>query len=117
MLVAALSENLWLVLRWAVVARLWRGGRDPSEEFTFKISCDWIRHKLEEELRRRWKIKTNGVGVPALQAMAAGPVSPRPVRPTVSDSFRRIPPRFGCYRLFGLVNWNYLDQLRGSSRD
>jgi len=72
MLVAALLENLWLVLRWAVVARPRRGGRDLPEEFTFKTFCDWIRHELEEELRRRWKIKANGVGVPASQATAAG---------------------------------------------
>ena len=65
MLVAALLENLWLVLRWAVVARPRRGGRDLPEEFTFKTFCDWIRYELEEELRRRWKIKANGVGVPA----------------------------------------------------
>jgi len=48
------------------------GGRDLPDEFTFKTFCDWIRHELEEELRRRWKIKANGVGVPASQAMAAG---------------------------------------------
>jgi len=71
MLVAALLENLWLVLRWAVVARPRRGRRDLPE-FTFKTFCDWIRHELEEELRRRWKIKANGVGVPASQATAAG---------------------------------------------
>jgi len=72
MLVAALLENLWLVLRWAVVARPQRGGRDLPEEFTFKTFCDWIRHGLEEELRRRWKIKMNGVGIPASQASTAG---------------------------------------------
>ena len=72
MLVAALLENLWLVLRWAVVARPRRGGRDLPEQFTFKTFCDWIRHELEEELRRRWKIKANAVGVPAPRAMAAG---------------------------------------------
>jgi len=71
MLVAALLENLWLVLRWAVVARPRRGRARPAEEFTFKTFCDWIRHELEE-LRRRWKIKANGVGVPASQATAAG---------------------------------------------
>jgi len=48
------------------------GGRDLPEEFTFKTFCDWIRRGLEEELRRRWKIKANGVGVPASQATAAG---------------------------------------------
>jgi len=72
MLVAALLENLWLVLRWAVVARPQRGGRDLPEEFTFKTFCDWIRHELEEDLQRQWQIKANGVGVPASQATAAG---------------------------------------------
>ena len=70
MFVAALLKNLWLVLRWAVVARPRWGGRDLPEEFTFKTFCDWIRHELEEELRRRWKIKLNGVGVSASQATA-----------------------------------------------
>jgi IS4 transposase len=72
MLVAALLENLWLVLRWAVIARPQRCGRDLPDEFTFKTFCDWIRHELEEELRRQWKIKSNGVGIPASQAMTAG---------------------------------------------
>ena len=72
MLVAALLENPWLVFRWAVVARPRRGGRDLRDEFTFKTFRDWIRHELEEELRRQWKIKANGVGVPATRAAAAG---------------------------------------------
>ena len=72
MLVAALLENLWIVLRWAVIARPRRGRRDLREEFTFKMFCDWIRHELEEDLQRRWKIKMNGVGVPNSQASAAG---------------------------------------------
>jgi hypothetical protein len=59
-IVSFLLENLWLVLRWAVVARPRRGGRDLPEEFTFKTFRDWIRHELEEELRRQWKIKANG---------------------------------------------------------
>ncbi len=53
MLVAALLEKLWLVLRWAVVAGPRRGGRDLPDEFTFKTFCDWIRHELEEELQPR----------------------------------------------------------------
>ena len=64
MLVAALLENLWLVLRWAVVARPRRGGRDLPEEFTFNTFCDWIRKELEDELERRWYVEANGVGVP-----------------------------------------------------
>jgi hypothetical protein len=59
-------------LTWAVVARPRRGGRDLPEEFMFTTFCDWIRHELEEELRRRWRIKANGVGVPPSQVSAAG---------------------------------------------
>jgi hypothetical protein len=72
MLVSFLLENLWLVLRWAVVARPRRGGGDLSETFTFTTFCDWIRHALEEALERRWKIRMNGVGVPSGYATAAG---------------------------------------------
>jgi len=63
-IVSFLLENLWLVLRWAVVARPRRGGRDLPTQFTFQTFCDWIRHELEEELDRRWYVEMNGVGVP-----------------------------------------------------
>ena len=76
--VSFLLENLWLVLRWAVVARPRRSGRDLSEEFTFSVFCDWIRHALEEELERRRKIEMNGVGVPDAYTAAAGRGQPRP---------------------------------------
>lgn len=59
-LLAALLENLWLVLRWAVVNRPRRGRRDLPEDFTFKTFHDWIRHELEEELCRRWKSQAEG---------------------------------------------------------
>ena len=71
-IVSFLLENLWLVLRWAVVARPRRGGRDLPEQFTFQTFCDWIRHELEAELERRWEIEMNGVGVPDTYASAAG---------------------------------------------
>jgi hypothetical protein len=71
-IVSFLLENLWLVLRWAVVARPRRGGRDLPEEFTFTTFCDWIRHVLEEELDRQWWIEMNGVGVPDAYETAAG---------------------------------------------
>jgi hypothetical protein len=71
-IVSFLLENLWLVLRWAVVARPRRGGRDLPTRFTFKTFCDWIRHELEAELERRWEIEMNGVGVPDAYAPAAG---------------------------------------------
>jgi hypothetical protein len=40
MLVAALLENLWLVLQWAVVTRPQQGGHDLPKEFKFKTFCD-----------------------------------------------------------------------------
>ncbi len=69
-LVEFLLENLGLVLRWAVVARPRRG--NLPEEFTFKTFSDLIRHALEEELERDWKIEMNGVGVPEAHAPATG---------------------------------------------
>lgn len=72
MLVSFLLENLWLVLRWAVVARPQRGGRELPTQFTFTTFCDWIRHELEEELQRRWYVEANGVGVPDGYTAAAG---------------------------------------------
>jgi hypothetical protein len=74
MLVAALLENLWLVLRWAVVARPRRGGRDLPTGFTFSKFCDWIRKELEEEFERQWYVGANGVGIPETygQTLAAG---------------------------------------------
>jgi len=71
-LVSFLLENLWVVLRWAVVARPRRGGRDLPTEFTFTTFCDWIRHVLEEELNKQWSIEMNGVGVPDSYGTAAG---------------------------------------------
>ena len=70
--VSFLLANLWLGLRWAVVARPRRGGRDLSQEFTFSVFCDWIRHALEGELERRWKVEMNGGGVPDAYTAAAG---------------------------------------------
>jgi hypothetical protein len=66
-------ENVFNI-RWAIIARLRRGGRDLPTQFTFTTFCDWIRHALEEALERSWKIKMNGVGVPETygQAPAAG---------------------------------------------
>ena len=48
------------------------GGRDLPTQFTFTTFCDWIRHGLEKELERSWKIKMNGVGVPEGYSLAAG---------------------------------------------
>ena len=71
-LVSFLLENLWLVLRWAVVARLRRGVRDLPTAFTFTTLCDWIRYVLEDESNRQWTIEMNGVGIPGSYATPAG---------------------------------------------
>lgn len=71
-LVSFLLENIWIVLRWSVIAHPRRGGRDLPEEFTFKTFCDWIRHALEEELDKKWEIEMNGVGVPDAYTSAVG---------------------------------------------
>jgi hypothetical protein len=61
-------------IRWAVVARPRRGGRDLPTGFTFSKFCDWIRKELEEEFERQWYVEANGVGVPETYGptMAAG---------------------------------------------
>ena len=75
-LVSFLLENLWLVLRWAVVARPGVGGRDLPTAFT--TFYYWIRHVLKDELNRQWTIEMNGVGIPDSYATAADWLSPRP---------------------------------------
>lgn len=69
--VSFLLKNLWVVLRWAVVARPRRGGRDLPNRFTFNTFCEWTKHELDGELGRRWSIATNGIGVPDSYAVAA----------------------------------------------
>jgi len=72
------------------------GGRDLPEEFTFKTFCDWIRHELEEELRRRWKIKANGLECQHhRQRPRADRGQPTARQLAVSDSFRQIPSKSG----------------------
>ncbi|WP_240145862.1 ISH3 family transposase, partial [Halococcus salsus] len=41
--VSFLLKNLWVVLRWAVVARPRRGGRDLPNRFTFNTFCEWTK--------------------------------------------------------------------------
>ena len=69
--VAFLLENLWLLVRWAVVARPAGGGRDLPTWFTFTVFSEWIAHRLDEQLGRRWRVRTNEVGIPATYGRAA----------------------------------------------
>jgi len=62
--VSFLLRNLWLVVRWAVVARPQKGGRDLPTEFTFELVCGWIRDHLSDDLGWQYTWETNGVGLP-----------------------------------------------------
>ncbi|GAA0457683.1 hypothetical protein GCM10008985_12280 [Halococcus dombrowskii] len=62
--VSFLLRNLWLVVRWAVVARPRQGGRDLPTEFTFELVCGWIRDHLSADLGWQYTWETNGVGLP-----------------------------------------------------
>jgi len=59
--VGFLLRNLWLVVRWTVVARPRRGGRDLPTEFTFELVCGWIRDHLSTELGWQYTWETNGL--------------------------------------------------------
>ena len=61
--VSFLLRNLWLLVRWAVVARPRRGGRDLPTEFTFELVCGWIRDHLSAALGWQYAWGTNGVGL------------------------------------------------------
>jgi hypothetical protein len=69
--VSSLLRNLWLVVRWAVVARPQQGGRDLPIEFTFELVCGWIRDHLSADLGWQYTWETNGVGLPPEYGAAA----------------------------------------------
>jgi hypothetical protein len=48
------------------------GGRDLPTQFTFSVFCDWIEHRLNQELDRQWTIEMNGVGIPDTYVSAVG---------------------------------------------
>jgi hypothetical protein len=64
-LVSFLLRNLWLVVRWGVLATPRRGGRALPVWFRFEVFREWIDHALDDTLRRVWEVPTNGVGIPA----------------------------------------------------
>jgi len=63
-LVSFLLRNLWLIVRWGVLATPRRGGRALPVWFRFEVFREWIDHALDETLRRKWEAPTNGVGIP-----------------------------------------------------
>src|SRR6056297_604946 len=64
-LVSFLLRNLWLIVRWGVLATPRRGGRALPVWFRFEVFRAWIAYTLNEMLRRKWEAPTNGVGIPA----------------------------------------------------
>ena len=64
-LVSFLLRNLWLIVRWGVLATPRRGGRALPVWFRFEVFREWIDHALDELLHRKWEAPTNGVGIPA----------------------------------------------------
>jgi hypothetical protein len=64
-LVSFLLRNLWVIVRWGVLATPRRGGRALPAWFRFELFREFIDHSLDETLRRKWEVATNGVGIPA----------------------------------------------------
>jgi len=63
-LVSFLLRNLWLIVRWGVLATPRRGGRALPVRFRFEVFCEWVDHALDETLRRTWEAPTNCTGIP-----------------------------------------------------
>ena len=63
-LVSFLLRNLWLIVRWGVLATPRRGGRALPVWFRFEVFREWIDHALNEMLHRIWEAPMNGVGIP-----------------------------------------------------
>jgi len=63
-LVSFLLRNLWLIVRWGVLATPRRGGRALPIWFRFEVFCEWVDHALDETLGRKWEAPTNRTGIP-----------------------------------------------------
>ncbi|OYR64258.1 ISH3 family transposase [Halorubrum ezzemoulense] len=64
-LVSFLLRNLWVIVRWGVLATPRRGGRALPVWFRFEVFREWVDHALDDTLGRKWEAVTNGVGIPA----------------------------------------------------
>jgi len=62
--VSFLLRNLWLIVRWGVLATPRRGGRALPTWFRFEVFREWVDHALDDTLRRKWEAPTNGLGIP-----------------------------------------------------
>ncbi|MFC7200748.1 ISH3 family transposase [Halospeciosus flavus] len=63
-LVSFLLRNLWVIVRWGVLATPRRGGRALPVWFRFEVFREWVDHALDDTLSRKWEAPTNGVGIP-----------------------------------------------------
>ena len=63
-LVSFLLRNLWVIVRWGVLATPRRGGRALPVWFRFEVFREWVDHSLDDTLGRKWEAPTNGVGIP-----------------------------------------------------
>ena len=63
-LLSFLLRNLWVIVRWGVLATPRRGGRALPTWFRFEVFREWIDHALDEALGRKWEAPTNHVGIP-----------------------------------------------------
>src|SRR6056297_1137583 len=63
-LVSFLLRNLWLIVRWGVLATPRRGGRALPVWFRFEVFREWVDHALDKTLGRKWEAPTNGIGIP-----------------------------------------------------
>ncbi len=64
-LVSFLLRNLWLIVRWGVLATPRRGGQALPVWFRFKLFREWIDHALNDTLGRKWEAPTNLVLIPS----------------------------------------------------
>ncbi|WP_225870751.1 hypothetical protein [Halosegnis rubeus] len=64
-LVNFLLRNLWMIVRWGVLATPRRRGRAIPVWFRFEVFSEWINHTLGYTLRRKWEAPTNGISIPA----------------------------------------------------
>jgi hypothetical protein len=68
-LVSFLLRNLWVIVRWGVLATPRRGGRVLPVWFRFEVFREWIDHALDDTLRRKWEAPTNRTGIPATYSL------------------------------------------------
>ena len=62
-LVNLLLRNLWVIVRWSVLATPRRGGRALPGWFRLEAFREWVGHALDETLNQKCEVPTNDVGI------------------------------------------------------